>query len=342
MVGSLSRGRIAAALALVVVAAAGFFLHRLLDRPDLAPYLRFQPPLISQPLPPGSVSVTFLGVATLLITDGETSLMTDGFFTRPGIRGLLFGGIEPNREVIAASLARAGIKTLAAVIPVHSHYDHVMDAPEVARLTGAELVGSESTANVGRGWGLPPSRIRVVWPGDVVEYGKFKVTFIDSVHVPLPSFLSPDADGVREIREPLRPPSGAFAYKLGNAWSLLIEHPSGSILVQGSAGFVPGRLNRLHADVVFLGTGGLGAQTEEYRNAYFREVVLAVGAKRLIPIHWDDMTRPLSEPLRPNLNLGGGFRSEMEFLIAHAASHDLQLQFLPAWGSTVLFPGRTP
>ena len=39
---------------------------------------------------------------------------------------------------IARGLARNEVTTLAAVIPVHSHYDHAMDAPEVARRTGAE------------------------------------------------------------------------------------------------------------------------------------------------------------------------------------------------------------
>jgi hypothetical protein len=37
-----------------------------------------------------------------------------------------------------------------------------MDAPEVAKRTGAMLLGSESTANIGRGWGLPEEQIRVV------------------------------------------------------------------------------------------------------------------------------------------------------------------------------------
>src|SRR5437588_11988780 len=34
--------------------------------------------------PTASVRVTFLGVSTLLIEDGTTAIMTDGFFTRPG------------------------------------------------------------------------------------------------------------------------------------------------------------------------------------------------------------------------------------------------------------------
>ena len=51
---------------------------------------------------------------------------------------------------------------------------------------------------------------------------------------------------------------------------LHVAHPRGSALIVGSAGYVEGALKGLRADVVFLGTGGLGTQTEEYRQAYWR------------------------------------------------------------------------
>ena len=58
-------------------------------------------------------------------------------------------------------LARAKVSRLEAVIPVHTHFDHVMDSALVADRTGAQLVGGESAANVGRGYGLPEDRLVV-------------------------------------------------------------------------------------------------------------------------------------------------------------------------------------
>ena len=50
---------------------------------------------------------------------------------------------------------------LEAVIPVHTHIDHVMDSALVADRTGARLIGGRSAANVGRGYGLPEDRVVV-------------------------------------------------------------------------------------------------------------------------------------------------------------------------------------
>ena len=48
------------------------------------------------------------------------------------------------------------------------------------------------------------------------------------------------------------------------------------------------------ADVVLLGLAG-----REDTLDYVAHVVDATGAKRIVPIHWDDFFRGLDEPLRP-------------------------------------------
>ena len=103
------------------------------------------------PLSTDGRGVTFLGVASLLLDDGETAIMTDGFFSRPSLAKVALGKVAPDHARIDAVLARAGVDRLAAVLPVHSHFDHAMDSAVVADRTGAVLVGGESTANVGRG-----------------------------------------------------------------------------------------------------------------------------------------------------------------------------------------------
>ena len=159
--------KIPLALAVVAVLALAWTADRLRQHPDMADYSDYFTAAAGPGQPDtttGAVTVTFLGNTTLLITDGQTSLMTDGFFTRPDMASLLFGRLEPDSGLIRAALQRAGVTRLAAVIPAHSHHDHAMDAPEVARQTGALLLGSASSANIGRGWGLPESQIRVVEP----------------------------------------------------------------------------------------------------------------------------------------------------------------------------------
>jgi L-ascorbate metabolism protein UlaG (beta-lactamase superfamily) len=156
-------------------------------------------------------------------------------------------------------------------------------------MTGAELVGSESTANIGRGAGVMQEKIRVVAPGVPLTFGNFKVTFIAAKHA--------GATGGRptgDITQPLQPPAHYLDYKQGGTFSILVEHPQGSLLHHGSAGFVPGALQGRHADVVFLGIALL-----DDLPSYLHEVVDAVGARRIVPTHWDDFTRSLDQPLAP-------------------------------------------
>ena len=147
----------------IALAVAAWLAYRLTHPAPLDAYAKLWMPTATPAA--GEIRVTFLGVSTLLIDDGETALMTDGFFSRPDKKSALLGSIVPDVAVIATSLERAGVQRLAAVIVGHSHYDHSMDAPEVAKRTGALVIGSESTANVARGWGLPADRIRVVVDG---------------------------------------------------------------------------------------------------------------------------------------------------------------------------------
>lgn len=231
------------------------------------------------------------GTTAVLLSDGQTSLFIDPFFTRPGgwPSLMLNRPIAPDENLIRTALEQAGVQSLAAVLVSHSHYDHAMDAGMVAKLTGSQLIGSPSTANIGRGSRLSESQIRVIEPGRAMQYGRFTVTFLQSRHA--------GATGGRptgDITEPLVPPVSYTQYRQGGAFSILIEHPLGNILHHGSAGWVPGMFEGRRADLVFLGVAAAPPLED-----YFTQVVDAVGATRVIPTHWDDFTRPLSEPLIP-------------------------------------------
>ncbi|MEM7410996.1 MAG: MBL fold metallo-hydrolase [Myxococcota bacterium] len=295
-------------------------------------------------IPEGALTVRYTGCATLVFSDGETTWMTDGWFTRPGPLALGFGEIEPDLAAIDRGLARNEVTELAAVFPLHSHYDHAMDAPEVAERTGALLLGSESTANIGRGWGLDESQIRVVEDRVPVRIGRFVVTPIESKHFafPDPAFAE-SALADPTIAEPLVPPAGAFAYKVGKAYVLHVAHPKGSFAIVGSAGYVKGGLEGYDADVVFLGIGALGSQTDEYREAYWHETVDRIGATRVVPIHWDGLTNPIEGPFQGSVRVltlvaAGGDDLLRDFLEAkRAATPERAFFTLPRYDPVVLF-----
>ena len=290
-------------------------------RPDLADYAdRFDVPRAADGL-----GVTFLGVSSLLLDDGESAIMTDGFFSRPSLARILLRKVAPDGARIDAALSRAGVDRLDAVLPVHTHFDHAMDSAVVAERTGAVLVGGESAAYVGRGRGLAEDRIRVAEPGEPMTYGAFTITEIESHHCPPDRFPG-------MITEPVVPPVRTTAYRCGEAWSILVSHRSGrSALVQGSAGFAAGALDGRAADVAYLGVGQLGVQPEDYIRTYWDETVRAVGARRVVLTHWDDFFRPLDQPLRALPYAGDDLDVTMRIFSELARADGVRLHLPTVW-----------
>jgi L-ascorbate metabolism protein UlaG (beta-lactamase superfamily) len=292
-----------------------------LGRPDLAGYAaRFDVPGADT-----GFAVTFLGVTSLLLDDGGSRVLTDGFFSRPSLLAVGLRRIAPDRSRIDAALERVGVEQLDVVVPLHTHYDHAMDSAAVAARTGAVLAGGRSAAELARGHGLGEDRIRVVLPGDTVTFGSFRLTWVLSDHCPPDRYPGP-------ITGPVVPPARVREYRCGEAWSLLVEHHSGrTALIQGSAGFVPGSLAGHRADVAYLGVGQLGLLPERYLRAYWAETVEAVGARRVVLVHWDDFFRPLDRPLRALPFAGDDLDATMRILGRLADEQGVALHLPTLW-----------
>ncbi len=293
-------------------------------RPDLSRYAAmFSVPAAAHD---ADLAITWLGVSTLLLDDGDCAIMTDGFFSRPSLIRVGLGRLAPSAARVDGCLARLGVQRLAAVLPVHSHFDHVLDSALVSARTGAKLVGGTSTAYVGRGHGLPDDQLVVATPGEPLALGSYEITLIESHHCPPDRY--PGA-----ITGPVRPPVRASAYRCGEAWSTLVRHrPSGRrCLIQGSAGYLPGALDGQRAEVVYLGLGQLGLQPESYLLEYWEQTVRAVGARTVIGIHWDDFFRPLSKPLRALPYAGDDLDMTLRTLHALADEDDVALHLPTVW-----------
>lgn len=288
---------------------------------SLRPYLPYEQPSMTSD---DGLVAHFLGTSSVLLSDGETSVLSDGFVTRPGLLRVALGRIAPDRSVVRAAIDRLRVKNLAAVVCAHSHYDHALDAPVWALETGAELVGSPSTANIGRGLRVPESSLRVVADGETVSYGRFDLTFLDSVH-------SPGDHYPGTVDKPLVPPARAAAWKTGTAFSVLVTHPAGRILLHASANFRPGALRGRPADVIYLGIGNLGKQPTEFLRTYWDEVVVSTGARRVVLVHWDDFFLGLHRPLRPMRYFLDDIDATMSRLLPLARRDGVDIVLPVAW-----------
>lgn len=245
--------------------------------------------------PTDLVTVTWLGISTLLFDDQETQILIDGNFTRLSpFEIALFRPVISDVATINYALAEFEINRLAAIVPVHSHFDHAMDIGHIANRTNAVILGSESTTNIARGALVPVDQYQVLAEGETRQFGDFTIRLLESKHAPVkPGGKAPWFAGT--IDEPLWQPASVNAWKQGVVWSIFIGHPRGTTLIQGSGGFVEGKLHGETADVVMLGIARLKGLGKEYVTTFWNETVPATGATRVIPVHYDDYTAPFGE-----------------------------------------------
>jgi len=330
-----------------VITIAGIIL---IGATAIAWLLRDRPPLDTIDWPPvpigeptaSAVTVTWFGVATLLFDDGETQLLIDGFFSRPSPADIILGmPVESDIPHINYTIDEYRIRRLAAIVPVHSHFDHAMDIGAIANRSGASILGSESTASIARGTGVPEDQIIVAQTDAQYTFGDFRVTLIDSIHAPIGWGGSIPFAGT--VDAPLETPAPISAWRAGKSYSIVVAHDQGTTLVQGSAGFLEGALDAVRADVVLLGVWGLSGLGRDYTERYWQSLVTATGAVRVLPIHFADYSRPFGE-IRLSPRILDDFAETSTWLneIRHIWDTNTQLQ-MPEFGRPILlYPQPVP
>jgi len=285
--------------------------------------------------PTDMVTVTWLGTSTLLFDDRETQILIDGNFTRLSpAQIVLFIPVSSDVATINYALAEYRMDRLAAIVPVHSHFDHAMDVGHVANRTSAVILGSESTANIARGADVPVDQYQILAEGETRQFGDFTIKLLSSRHAP----IKPGGDGPwfpGNIDEPLEQPASVHEWKEGVVWSIFIGHPRGTTLIQGSGGFIEDKLNGESADVVMLGIAGLAGLGKEYVTEYWNQTIPVTGATRILPIHHDDFTAPfgavrLFPDFIDNIVITSGWIDE----IVEETSADVTIE-LPPFGQKI-------
>ena len=287
----------------------------------------------------GAVTVTWFGVTTLLFDDGETQVLIDGLFSRPGIWDLVLNRpIDNDAATINYALNRYRMRRLAAIIPLHSHFDHAFDIGAIANRSSASVLGSASTANIARGAGVPEDQIVIV-EADTGEYtfGQFTVRLIKSQHAPIGWRGRVPIAGT--IDRPLTTPASFTAWREGGSFSVVVAHPQGTALVQGSAGFVEGAVDDIEADVVLLSVALLEGLGRGYAERYWQALVTATGASIVVPIHFDDFTSPFGD-IRTMPRIIDNFARTATWLESFRATWDTDTRILlPPFGEAIeLYP----
>lgn len=302
----------------------------------MSDYESFRYPAHDTNIPGGKVRVSFFGASTLLIDDGATQLLMDGFVTRPGLLRTSFGKIGCDTAKVHRFISDYKVHHLKAIFCAHSHYDHAMDAPYVALHTGATLYGSPSTLNIGRGANLPEPQMISYQVNVPVTIGDFTVTVLPSRHTPPIRILGKTNDDLGvPITAPLHQPARMSAYSEGGAYDLLIVHHGKSILIKASTNWQPRALDGLYADILFLGVACLGKQDTTFRNTYYSETVGMLKPQVVVPIHWDNFFKPMNGHLKALPKAGDNVKAGLDYLIRRTQADGIQFRLMQGGDSMI-------
>ena len=177
------------------------------------------------------------------------------------------------------------------IVISHSHWDHIADTPALAELTGATVVGSETTVNVCRAHGIPESRLCQVEPEGIFRCPWFSVRFIPSLHACPPGATVPYA-GTYSAPPPL--PLTRERYLEGGTYALHLVFGERSVLNIGSANLIDAGIKGTSCDLLLLSIAGR-ANTPDYLKRVFE----CVTPKLVAPVHFDNFLIPFKEGLQP-------------------------------------------
>jgi L-ascorbate metabolism protein UlaG (beta-lactamase superfamily) len=206
---------------------------------------------------------------------------------------------------------------VAGVLVGHTHFDHAVDAPALARRFGCPVYGSASLANLMRLHGLGPQAVEVA-PACPYELGPFTVRFHPSLHSKLLLGLAVPFDGelTCDHLDALSP----GAYRCGQVYGIAVEVAGVSFYHQGSANLLDEEVPRGGVDFFLAGVAGRG-----FTRDYWRRILTRLEPRTIVPTHYDDFLRPLDQPMgfSTNVNL-----AEVPDEIARV-SRDFSLAALP-------------
>ena len=239
--------------------------------------------------------IRWLGTAGHVIETPTTTLLIDPFLTRPSLAQLT-RRIAPDEAAIRARLPAR----VDAVLCGHSHYDHLLDAPFIARSRGATLAGSGTTCAFARASGVPETQLVLVPPtGRTFTVGDATIRFVPSLHgriafgrVPFPGELA--------AAPPL--PARAWHYRMGGAFGIFVEVGGARIYHTGSAALIDAELAGTRADVLLVGLAGRKSTRD-----YLARIYGALAPRLIVPTHHDAFFAPLDGGLHllPGIDLDG-------------------------------------
>ena len=270
---------------------------------------------------PVGLDITWLGVSGYRLTYEGVSLFIDPYVSRVPLRSfLLRRQTLPDEQLIERYASAPG--PVAGVLVGHTHFDHAVDAPALARRYGTKAYGAASLGHLMRLHGLGEQAVEVV-PHRPYELGPFVVRFTPSRHSKLLFGRKVPMDGelTCEHLDGLAP----GAYKCGAVYGIRIDVAGISLYHQGSADLNDAELREGPVDVFLAGVAGRSVTPH-----YWERILPKLDPRIVVPTHYDNFFSPLgrTQDFVRRVELGA-VPDEV-----HRVARDAQVAALPRVDST--------
>ncbi|HTT96012.1 MAG TPA: MBL fold metallo-hydrolase [Solirubrobacterales bacterium] len=242
-----------------------------------------------RPLPlPAGLEVEWLGVSGYRLTHEGHTLFVDPYLSRVPLRDLLLRRRALPDPGALERFVRAPGKTVGVLVG-HTHFDHAVDAPALARRLDCQAYGSASLVNLMGLHGMAERAVEVE-PYRVYELGPFEVSFTPSRHSKLLLGLAVPYDGelTCEQLDSLSP----AAYRCGQVWGISIAVAGIRLYHQGSADLLDDAVRERGVDVFLAGVAGRG-----FTERYWQRILSKLEPRVVVPTHYDNFFRPLGQEL---------------------------------------------
>jgi L-ascorbate metabolism protein UlaG (beta-lactamase superfamily) len=231
---------------------------------------------------PEGLEIEWLGVAGYRLTYAGVSVFVDPYVSRVPLRSVLLRRAAlPDAGMIERYVRAPG--EVAGVLVGHTHFDHAVDVPAIARRFGCAVYGSDSLARLMRVHGMEGV---VVEPRKAYELGPFVVRFVPSRHSKLILGRRVPFDGPLTCEDVHALSPGA--YKCGAIYGIRIEVAGTTLYHQGSADLDDDELGSEPVDVFLAGVAGRHVSPH-----YWRRILPKLDPRVLVPTHYDDFFAPL-------------------------------------------------
>ncbi len=265
---------------------------------------------------PAGLEVEWLGVSGYRLTFKGQTLFIDPYLSRVPFRDLVLRRpTMPDPAALDRYVHASG--KVVGVLVGHTHFDHAVDAPAIARRFKCNAYGSRSLITLMGLHGLADSAVEVA-PYRTYELGPFEVSFTPSVHSKLLLGLAVPYDGelTCEHLDSLSP----SAYRCGQVWGISIKVAGVRFYHQGSANLIDDAIREREVDVFLAGVAG-----RSFTRDYWKRILPRLNPRAVVPTHYDNFFRPLGQRMEfvSNVQL-----SELPTEIG-LVSRDIELAALP-------------